>query len=122
MSAPAGVGCNLFLNAAVDESPAVAVHVGPTLLYFLSVTNPDATDNYIQLFDSLLADVSVGTTVPKQSFMLPGGVGGNDGLLTIAFPVALQFNTGLVVAITTTATGSGAPTGDAVVNLGYMTA
>ena len=121
MSQPAGVGVNSFFNAAVDESPAVTVQAGRTLLFFVHVVNGDTTDCYLQCFDALLADVVVGTTTPKYSFLLPGGSGAsNHGAYAENFTAPLQFNAGLVIAVTTGATTNGAPTNDAVVNIGYL--
>ena len=116
-------GVNSFFNVAVDEDPAVTVFAHPALLFFIHVINPNTTDCFLQCFDALLADVTVGTTTPKYSFLLPGGTGAsNRGVYDGAFAVPLTFTTGLVIAVTTGATTNGAPLSDAIVNLGYLTA
>lgn len=121
MSQPAGVGANAFFNAAVDEDPAVTVHVGRTLLFFLHVINPNTTNCFLQCFDALLANVVVGTTTPTYSFLLPGGSGASNwGAYAETFTVPLQFNTGLVIAVTTGVATNGAPSADSPVNIGYL--
>jgi len=121
MSQPCGVGVNSFFNAAVDEDPAVSVHVGPTLLFFINISNPNAVQSFVQCFDALLANVTVGTTTPTYSLAIEAGTGATvPGVLSLALTVPLSFRTGLVIAITSGATTNGAITADAVVNLGYL--
>ncbi len=66
----------------------------------------------MQLYDSLAADVVVGTTDPVQSWPIPPGAVLDDS------PVKpLAFGKGLSIAVTSTPTGGSAPDADAVVNL-----
>lgn len=121
MTTPSSVGVNLFFNGAVDESPVVDVHVGRTLVFNIHVVGGDTTDTFLQMFDAAAASVTVGTTTPTLSFILPGGTGAsNHGAYADVFPVPLQFSNSLSIAVTTTATGNGAPTNDAVVNIGWL--
>jgi hypothetical protein len=121
MAAPPGVGVNNFFNAAVDESPAVLVHQGRTLVFNIHVVNGDTTDCYLQMYNAAVADITVGTTTPKYSFLLPGGTGAsNKGAYADSFSAPLQFDTALSIAVTTGPTTNGAPTNDAVVNIGWL--
>lgn len=121
MSSPPGAGVKSFFNSAIDETPAVIVHTGRTLVFNLNIINNTITDNFIQMFDAVVANVTVGTTVPKYSFLVPGGTGAsNRGVLSITFSAPLQFDTALSVAITTDIGGSGAPATDGSVNIGYL--
>lgn len=66
--------------------------------------NPNATAAYIQVFNTLTGSVTLGTTPPFYVLSLPATAGGN---LEIAN--GIKHDTALVVAATTTATGSTAP-------------
>jgi len=110
-----------FFNSAVDEDPAVQVYSTRTLVFYVHLINPNTTDVFCQMFDALIANVIVGTTVPTYSFIIPGGSGAsNRGAFEQEFAVPLQFNTALSIAVTTGATTNGAPGSDAVVNIGYL--
>lgn len=115
-------GVNLFFNAAVDEDPVVNVHsTGRTLVFSIHAICPDTTDCYLQMFNAAAANVTVGTTTPAQSFLLPGGTGANNkGAYAITFPAPLQFDTALSIAVTAGPTNNVAPTGDAVINIGWL--
>lgn len=120
MSVP-NTGVNSFFNSAIDESPAVDIFAKPTLLFNLHVINPNTTDVFIQLFNALAANVTVGTTTPQLSYLVPGGTGAsNRGAFAIDFAAPISFATALSCAVTTDATGSGAPASDAIVNVGYL--
>lgn len=68
--------------------------------------NPNASVAYLQVFDAATAaSVTVGTTVPKLSFGIPSALASGIG----PGPVGIQFLNGIQVAVTTTATGSTAP-------------
>lgn len=83
-------------------------------VYSLEVQNPNTSDAYIQLFDEAGA-ITVGTTVPKQSYFVPAG-----GAMDKTFTVPLQFANSIKYACTTTPTGGGNPTTGLVVNAGFI--
>lgn len=65
--------------------------------------NPDASNNtYVQIFD-ISGTVTLGTSTPKWSIMIPKGGAANLSMVDMAFANAIK------VAATTTATGSTAP-------------
>ena len=84
-------------------------------LSFLEVQNPNATNAYIQLFDALAANVTVGTTTPAMSLLVPAG-----GAMDKMWDRPLKFETAITYACTTTATGSGDPTTGLIVDGGYI--
>lgn len=68
--------------------------------------NPNSSAAYIQVFDALQAsDVTLGTTDPKGTFGVPATSAANVELTR-----GLKMQNGIVIAVTTTAKGSTAPT------------
>lgn len=110
-----------FSGAAGVGSTAVLVNAAARRLHGVHVTNINTADSFIQIFDAAAAaDVTVGTTAPKQSYLIPGSDGTNrtgfDKDLGMA-PILLS--NGLVIAVTTTHAGSGNPITSPIVNLQY---
>lgn len=109
------VAGTLYSNLALAETKAV-VRAGGCLMFNIVIFNPDTSaSSYVQFFDALTADVTVGSTTP--TFVIPAGPKGG-GILTLNCPRA--FRTGVVVACTATATGAGAPGTAAVVSFDYV--
>ena len=106
-----------YFNGAVGATK-VAVGSGGQVLTDYFLENPHAeTKAYLQFFNAAsTGDVTLGTTPPIRSIGLGGGKQANLAGLALAFPL------GLVIAATSTASGSGAPASDLVVNLGYRAA
>ena len=97
-------GSNSFFNSALNVTP-VLVYSRQCHLAGYHLLNPGASAAYIQFFDAAaIADVTVGTTTPKFSLGLPATGG---AARTCSFPI--RFVKGVVIACTSTATGSGAP-------------
>lgn len=87
----------------------------------LEAQQKTTADLWIQLFDArAAADVTVGTTTPNLSFIIPMSDGTNYTATTKDFPKGVRFVKGLVIAATTTATGNGAPASNVIVNLTYF--
>jgi hypothetical protein len=106
------MNANPFFATAVSGAAANISATPARSVVAFEVTNPNANAVYLQLFNVPAASVTVGTTTPRSSLMVPGGTannpGGRDG-----FPaVELEFGgTGLSYAITTTPTGATTVTG-----------
>lgn len=84
---------------------AVAVATKPTYLSGYNVANSNSAIVYVQFFDAASAGaVTVGTTAPTMVLAVPGN-GVIDGIQI----GQVAFQLGIVVAATTTATGSTAP-------------
>lgn len=97
-----------------DENAVAAIAAKNRRIVGLSCFNPGAAVAYIQFFDLASGDVTVGTTAPYFVIPLPAG-GGIDG------PCGpRQFSTAITFAVTATATGSGAPASDCIVQFDYM--
>lgn len=93
------VGHKSFWNNAVTT--AVAVKAAGGKLSALRLVNTTAAVAYLQCFDALAADVVLGTTTPTFAVRLAA----NESLVFTP-TVPIEFLTGLVIAGTTTATGS----------------
>ena len=106
-----------------DSSVAATVELmitGNKTLYFLEVSNIDATDAFVQLFDAAAAaDVTLGTTTPTLAPFIPAGNATNRGAMDKMFEDGLDFQKGICYAVTTTATGNTAGATAAVLNAGY---
>ena len=110
-------GCKMYRNVDVDESEDEAVS-RRCCVYFIHI---DATVNYLQLYDALATDVTVGTTTADLTFALPTQGDANGAGFVLQVPSGIQFNKGLTVAATTTAGGSAGPgANEVILSLGYM--
>lgn len=111
-------GMNTLFDADGDNT-AQQVKGSSGNLYMLEVSNPTSADAYLQLFNLAAVSVTVGTTTPKLSFLIPAGDGTKDGAMDKIFTVPIEFSTAISYACTTTATGSGDPATGMIVNIGY---
>jgi len=103
------------------SSTAVLVKANLTWLHSMEVENPNTTQVYIQLFDAkAVSDVTVGTTTPDQTYVVPAGDGTDNGAKIKDYSDPLRFHKGLVFAVTTTATGNGDPSSECPVNFTYQ--
>lgn len=75
-------------------------------LDFFEVQNPNAVQVFLQVFDALVAGVTLGTTAPTMSLMVPPGDATNNGGRSEVLYRPPHFRTGIVYAVTTTPTGS----------------
>jgi len=110
------VGSNLALtNTVVALKPQIANQPAGGGLYFLGVYNPNASVAFIQLFNAIVANVTLGTTTPTLSLGVPASV----YTPLIQIPIELQFPTGICFAATTTANGNTALGSALVVGYGF---
>ncbi len=104
----------LILNALTATK--TAVKTTPGVLGILYCYNPNTSVAYVQVYNALLANVTVGSTTPTVSFGVAAssiggfGFGGGSGY---------YLSTAISVAATTTATGSSAPSTALDCNVGY---
>jgi hypothetical protein len=104
-------------HAYVTTNAKQTVNDGPCVVGDMTVSNPNTSEVWIQFFDKLATDVTVGTTAPDLSYPCPPGDGSNSSTsVVIGSDSKLQFDTGCTYAITTTRTGSTAPALDVTVN------
>lgn len=93
----------------------------PTKIYYLGINNLSNAMAYLQLFDAAAtASVTLGTTAPTLSIAVHQDASGNNGNKDLIFNNPLNFKYGVVYAITTTATGSTAPSAACQTNFGYV--
>lgn len=96
-------------DSSVDKSNQV-VKIGEGEVAYLQVTNGGTVDAYFHLYDGLTADVTVGTTTPIATFLVPAGAGTTQvGAYEFSGP-PIHFEKGIVYAATTTFGGSTDPT------------
>ena len=107
-----------YFNSALDATVVGAVTKRCRLKGMQIDNSANGANSYVQFFDLAAASVTIGTTTPYFSMLIPQGGGydlwiggsqlGSDGI---------EFATGIAIAATTTATGSTAPGSGLVVNL-----
>ena len=106
----------LSLYADKDgDNTKQTVQAGRTLVYGWNIHNPNGSAAYVQLFNKLAADVTVGTTVNDYSILVPA-----NGNAYADRNRPLEFDTGCVVACTTTEAGNTDPTTGLVVHVDYV--
>ena len=102
------------------DNTAQAIKASQGELIYLHVTNSNTDEEYIQLFDSLAADVTVGTTTPVLTFLVPAGSAAEPSAFEQFWGEhGIYFEKGISYACTTTATGNTDPTTGLVVNAVY---
>lgn len=115
MTIPGGYHYIPHLNEAADES-ATTVRSDQTHLMGIEISNLNAQDLFIQLFNA--SSPTVGTSTPVQSYLIPQGNGINaHGALDMVFENGIRFTTAMSYAITTTPSGSTGPDTAITVNL-----
>ena len=107
-----------YYRVDLDETKR-QVMGGPGNLYgFLFENNSETTPVYVQMFNKLAADVTVGTTVPDFTYKVPAGaVFGKDAQ---DFSID-TFSIGLTVACTSTRSGAVAPAADLTAHIWHWT-
>jgi len=82
----------------------------------IEVANPNSAVAFLQLFDES-GTITVGTTTPKMSILIPKGGNSDYGskFINFGFP-GLPFRNSIKCACTTTPTGNGDPSTGLIVN------
>lgn len=112
MSAPLKT---VAVTALAQKTTLTVLRIMPGTIGWLTAYNPDAVVSYIQMFDAQFATITLGTTAPTAVFPLAAA-----SVLPIA-EINLAFVNGCVIACTTTATGSTAPTTGLDITFGLST-
>lgn len=108
-----------FHNASVTNTP-VLVLGRKCELDSLDILSKNTVDVFIHLYDAgAAADVTVGTTVPKQIYICQAGDGTNRTAFSREFKNGLHFVQGLVIAVTDEYNVDNAPTNACAVDLSY---
>ena len=111
----AQVGAQTYSTAVLVENKVAALGAGSYLLFNFNLFNPGASVSYVQFFDAVSTSVTVGATTPTFVLAIPAGVSVN-----IAQTCPKGFRTGVTVACTSSATGSGAPVAAVVLSFDYV--
>ncbi len=112
-------GLTVFLSSDADETVDQASTQACTL-YHVSAQSVDATPLYLHLYDVVSSTgVSVGTTTPDVTYIVPSQGNGNGAGLIEDIAKGYAFANGICLSATTTIGGSGGPGGnECVVTLG----
>lgn len=93
-------------------------------IFWIHCVNMTATAKYLKFYNATAANVTVGTTTPVLTMVIPSNGGTTGAGFTIHFGDAgLGFSTAICAAVTTGAADNdtGAPgTGDVIFNCGYI--
>jgi hypothetical protein len=92
-------------RASLSNTP-VEVSSSRANFYGFLFENNHTAAVYVQVFDKLAANVTLGTTVPDRTFMVPAS--SSFGKDATDFPL-IYCSTALTIACTATRTGAGAP-------------
>lgn len=94
------VGASTFYNDAIAGTKTT-VKAAPAKVHAIHLVNTTGSTAYLQVFNKLAADVTVGTTVADFAIRLAA-----NATFTLPLTMPLDFSVGVVVAGTTTSTGS----------------
>lgn len=108
-----GAGTLTLRDASIDNT-SQACKASQGRLYGYHVQNPNASDAWFQLYDAATGSVTVGTTTPKLSLIVPA-----NGAIEALFSVPVEFETAITYAATTGAANGTNPTTGLVGNLFY---
>lgn len=106
---PAGSPYKTARDTSVDNTNQ-ALKVGNGEIAYFQITNGGTVDAYFQIYDALTASVTVGTTAPTWTFLVPAGVGATQVGAYEYTGAPLKFEVGAIYACTTTPTGGTDPT------------
>jgi len=109
-----------FFDAAVTGVVEAAVAGCSCELDHFEASNGSGANAFLQLFDAAnAAAVTLGTTVPNQSYLIPGAAG-TTGAADRIFTRPILFESGLSYAVTTTPTGNTSPASTITLNAGLL--
>lgn len=105
-------------RSVAGNATAKLVAVGVVNLVTASVSSKNDEDNWLHVYDAAAAaDVTVGTTTPKQSWPVTTSDNTHYAMTDIYLEEGLKFDLGLVFAVTKEAdAGATAPDSNCVVN------
>lgn len=106
-------GSSDYLKVDVTDETGTQLHTGKITVTSMRAWAPGAAttaDIFVQIFDALAANVTVGTTIPTWVLLIPDGdnMSSGDGLPTDG----LIFETGIFVAATALVSNNTAPQQD----------
>jgi len=112
-------GTTFHRNIDVDETED-AVKASAGQIYWIQCSNIDATPIYLHFYNAGTGSVTVGTTTPDLTFLVPSQGDANGAGFVLSIPNGIAFSTAITVAATTTVGGSAGPgTNEVILNLGF---
>jgi len=99
--APPDPGYDTNFQTALNAT-LVAIKAGPGRLYAFEASSGDTVSNWIQVFDLGIADITLGTTTPKFSLLVPKGASPTDaGAMDKLWTAGIKFDKAISIAGTT---------------------
>lgn len=89
-------GYTRYRNTALAATKQ-SVKAGPGNLFAVNLINVNTVPAYVKFYDALVGDVTVGTTVPILTLMVPAGDGTTPGVIIGDIPVT-HFTTAITLA------------------------
>jgi hypothetical protein len=114
-------GTSIFRSLDLDETEE-EIKGSAGQVYWIHCINLASSKRYLKFYDATAASVTVGTTTPVLTFVIPtqGDTNGTGFVLTV--PMGIPFATAITAAATTglADNDTGAPSAnDVVINVGY---
>ena len=98
---PLNPGYDTDFQTALNAT-LVAIKAGPGRLYGFEASSGDTVSNWIQVFDLGIADITLGTTAPKFSLLVPKGASPTDaGAMDKLWTAGIKFDKAISIAATT---------------------
>ncbi len=114
-------GTSIFRSLDLDETEE-EVKGTAGQVYWIHAINLAASKRYLKFYNATAANVTVGTTTPVLTFVIPTQGDTNGTGFVLQVPMGIAFDTAITVAATTALADNdtGAPSAnDVVVNIGY---
>lgn len=89
-------GTTSYKNIDVDAKDEVKATAGQ--VYWIHAMNTTAAPVFLKFYDSAAGDVTVGTTVPDHTFLVPANADSDGAGFTLAIPNGIEFGTGITIA------------------------
>lgn len=114
-------GLSIFRSIDLDESEE-EVKATAGQVYMIAAFNRTAAPLYLKFYNATAANVTVGSTAPVATFVVPANADSDGAGFVLNIPQGLEFSTAITVAATTGVADAdtGAPgANDCVVVIGY---
>jgi hypothetical protein len=103
-----------FYDNDVSNTKVTAV-IGGCIIDYYNIYNASNAAAFLQFYDALAANVTVGTTLPTNVLAIP-----QSAVLDTQRTMKWRYETGCVIAMTTTQQGNGAPSAASQVEIEYV--
>lgn len=115
-------GLSIFRSLDIDETEE-EIKATAGQLFSISAFNRTAAPLYLKFYNATAANVTVGSTTPVMTFVVPGNADSDGAGFIHSTDIGYAFGTAISVACTTGVADAdtGAPgANDCVINIGYM--